>query len=167
METRYQTSESVLCRTHNKAFNIVEYKCWNVLWAQMNPFSGVCKQRQSAVCTGKGSVLLVIACHKVCQAVRDSTACRPVLFLKPPSAAVFASAQNAQVPIELVKGKGSVHYEAEVVLRLNEALEVDAVTLGLDLTLRDLQAQIKKNGHPWEISKVQYLKWLPADMACL
>ena len=107
-----------------------------------------------------------IACHEVCQAGRDSTACRPVLFLKPPSAAVFASAQNAQVPIELVKGKGSVHYEAEVVLRLNEALEVDAVTLGLDLTLRDLQAQIKKNGHPWEISKVQYLKWLPADIAC-
>ncbi len=77
-----------------------------------------------------------------------------MLFLKPPSAAVFASAYNEQVPVELVKGKGSVHYEAEVVLRLDEALEVDAITLGLDLTLRDLQAQIKKNGHPWEISKV-------------
>ena len=57
--------------------------------------------------------------------------------------------------MELVKGKGNVHYEAEVLLRLNTALEVDAVSLGLDLTLRDLQATIKKNGHPWEISKVQ------------
>ena len=103
----------------------------------------------------------------ICWAGRDSTACRPVLFLKPPSAAVFASAQNVQVTLELVKGKGSVHYEAEVVLRLNEALEVDAVTLGLDLTLRDLQAQLKKNGHPWEISKVQYLKCPPANIACL
>ena len=58
------------------------------------------------------------------------------------------------MPVELVKGKGNVHYEAEVLLRLNTALEVDAVSLGLDLTLRDLQATIKKNGHPWEISKV-------------
>lgn len=81
-------------------------------------------------------------------------ACRPVLFLKPPSAAVYAVEQHAQVPVELVKGKGDVHYEAEVVLRLNEALEVDAVTLGLDLTLRDLQATLKKDGHPWEIAKV-------------
>ena len=56
--------------------------------------------------------------------------------------------------MELVKGKGDVHYEAEVVLRLNEALEVDAVTLGLDLTLRDLQGKLKKDGHPWEIAKV-------------
>lgn len=80
--------------------------------------------------------------------------CRPVLFLKPPSAAVYAAEQSAKVPVELVKGKGDVHYEAEVVLRLNEALEVDAVTLGLDLTLRDLQAKLKKDGHPWEIAKV-------------
>ena len=80
--------------------------------------------------------------------------CRPVLFLKPPSAAVYAAKQNAEVPLELVKGKGDVHYEAEVVLRLNEALQVDAVTLGLDLTLRDLQAKLKKDGHPWEIAKV-------------
>ena len=80
--------------------------------------------------------------------------CRPVLFLKPASAAVYAAEQHARVPVKLVKGKGDVHYEAEVVLRLNEALEVDAVTLGLDLTLRDLQATLKKDGHPWEIAKV-------------
>ncbi|CAL5225250.1 g8042 [Coccomyxa viridis] len=83
----------------------------------------------------------------------DAVPDRPVLFLKPPSAAVFAAEQNAHVPVELVKGKGDVHYEAEVVLRLNEALEVDAVTLGLDLTLRDLQAKLKRDGHPWEIAK--------------
>ena len=79
--------------------------------------------------------------------------CRPVIFLKPPSAAVFAAEQSGKLPVELVEGKGDVHYEAEVVLRLNDALEVDAVTLGLDLTLRDLQAKLKKDGHPWEIAK--------------
>ena len=80
------------------------------------------------------------------------------MFLKPPSAAVYASEQNARVPVDLVKGKGDVHYEAEVLLRLNDALEVDAISLGLDLTLRDLQATIK-NGHPWEISKVCCCSW--------
>ena len=69
--------------------------------------------------------------------------------------------------MELVKGKGDVHYEAEVLLRLNTALEVDAVSLGLDLTLRDLQATIKKNGHPWEISKVHLQPLAPPVMILL
>lgn len=51
-------------------------------------------------------------------------------------------------------GRGTVHYEAEMLLRLDDNLQVDAVSLGLDLTLRDLQAQLKKNGHPWEVAKV-------------
>ena len=52
--------------------------------------------------------------------------------------------------------RGSVHYEAEILLRLDDALEVDAVSLGLDLTLRDLQGQLKKAGHPWEVAKVVF-----------
>ena len=49
--------------------------------------------------------------------------------------------------------RGSIHYETEILLRLDDNLEVDAVSLGLDLTLRDLQGQLKKAGHPWEIAK--------------
>jgi 2-keto-4-pentenoate hydratase/2-oxohepta-3-ene-1,7-dioic acid hydratase in catechol pathway len=30
---------------------------------------------------------------------------------------------------------------------------IAGVTLGLDITLRDVQAEMKKKGHPWELSK--------------
>jgi 2-keto-4-pentenoate hydratase/2-oxohepta-3-ene-1,7-dioic acid hydratase in catechol pathway len=56
-----------------------------------------------------------------------------------------------------------LHYEAEVVILLSsggknilmdKALShVAGMTLGLDLTLRDVQSEMKKRGHPWELSK--------------
>lgn len=55
--------------------------------------------------------------------------------------------------VELPKGRGAVHHEAELVLRLDARGAVDAVTLGLDLTLRDLQGELKKKGSPWELAK--------------
>ena len=81
-----------------------------------------------------------------------------VVFMKPASAIVPEGE-----PIELPKGKGSIHHEAELVVLLTgggrdipveEALDcVAGLTLGLDLTLRDLQTQLKKQGKPWEIAK--------------
>ena len=56
--------------------------------------------------------------------------------------------------LRMHRHRGSVHYEAEILLRLDDNLEVDSVSLGLDLTLRDLQGQLKKAGHPWEVAKV-------------
>lgn len=66
-------------------------------------------------------------------------------------------------PIRLPRGRGSVHHETEVVLQLsgggaNLAPEqatrhVAAITLGLDLTLRELQGTLKKKGAPWELAK--------------
>jgi 2-keto-4-pentenoate hydratase/2-oxohepta-3-ene-1,7-dioic acid hydratase in catechol pathway len=78
----------------------------------------------------------------------------PVLFLKPPGVSKQVAAIGDSIPVTLPTGRGSIHHECEIVVRLNAAKEIDAVTLGLDLTLRDLQAQLKKNGHPWEVSKV-------------
>lgn len=84
---------------------------------------------------------------------------RPVLFMKPPSA--LAALQDG---IEWNTALGSCHYECELSLRIGKTLKaetdpqqalkaVDAVTLGLDLTLRDLQDDLKKKGQPWERSK--------------
>ncbi len=86
-------------------------------------------------------------------AVPDS----PVLFIKPPSASIQATEAPLKgqiLDVQLPQGRGSVHHECEIVLRLNLNGIPDAVTLGLDLTLRDLQSELKKKGHPWEVAKV-------------
>lgn len=83
----------------------------------------------------------------------------PVLFIKPPSA--LTALQDG---IAWNTALGSCHYECELCLRIDRPLSaetdpqkalqaVGAVTLGLDLTLRDLQDTLKKKGHPWERSK--------------
>jgi 2-keto-4-pentenoate hydratase/2-oxohepta-3-ene-1,7-dioic acid hydratase in catechol pathway len=81
-----------------------------------------------------------------------------VVFIKPVSAIVVEGEA-----IELPKGRGSVHHEAELVVQLtgggrdipfDEALDcVAGITLGLDLTLRDLQTELKNKGKPWELAK--------------
>lgn len=81
-----------------------------------------------------------------------------VVFMKPASCVVPAGA-----PIVLPRDRGSVHHEAELVVLLSggdgdvpveRALgNVAALTLGLDLTLRELQADLKKRGAPWELAK--------------
>ena len=81
-----------------------------------------------------------------------------VVFMKPASCVVPVGQ-----PIVLPRGRGGVHHEAELVVMLTggdadvpveHALEhVAALTLGLDLTLRDLQNELKKKGQPWELCK--------------
>lgn len=81
----------------------------------------------------------------------------PMMFTKPSHA---VAAMDGGV-IELSSGKGEVHFELEVVLRIGEAYEpgkpadeiIDAMTLGLDLTLRDVQSALKEKGHPWLAAK--------------
>lgn len=80
----------------------------------------------------------------------------PMVFLKPTHAVVpFAG------KLVLPGNQGEVHHEAEIVLRVSRRYEpgaavedlVDAMTLGLDLTLRDVQSELKRNGHPWLAAK--------------
>lgn len=77
----------------------------------------------------------------------------PLFFLKPPSC-IFRLGQYEK--LELVKGQGEIHYELELVFKIRK--DEDGVflcgwTIGLDLTLRDLQTKLKKMGHPWERAK--------------
>lgn len=89
---------------------------------------------------------------------------KPVIFLKPPSVLQQASAWHQCVKATYPEGRGEVHPEVEIMLRLgrggyqlDEAAAydaIDAVSLGLDMTLRTQQAQLKKQGHPWTLGKV-------------
>ena len=74
---------------------------------------------------------------------------RPVLFIKPPSVLIEPK-DNGQVALPWERG--TIHHECEVVFKLYKK-NIIGLGLGLDLTLRDLQKQLKENGHPWEISK--------------
>lgn len=81
-----------------------------------------------------------------------------LVFMKPTSCIV-----RPGMPIILPRGRGEIHHEAELVVRLTgggrdvdpaEALQwVDAVSLGLDLTLRELQNALKQKSAPWELAK--------------
>ena len=80
---------------------------------------------------------------------------QPVLFLKPASVLLQAQKWHDTVHARFPQSVGEVHHEIEIVLRVgNDANSIDAVTLGLDMTLRTRQAQLKKAGHPWTTAKV-------------
>ena len=74
----------------------------------------------------------------------------PVLFLKPPS--VYVEIKNGK-DILLPWARGPIHHECEVVFKLYKK-NIIGLGLGLDLTLRETQKDLKAKGHPWEISKV-------------
>lgn len=93
----------------------------------------------------------------------------PMVFLKP-SHAVVPFTGDILMPSHV----GEVHHEAEIVLlvartytpgsRVEEL--VDRFALGLDLTLRDVQSELKKEGHPWLAAKgfrqsAPLCEWLP------
>lgn len=82
----------------------------------------------------------------------------PILFLKP---------RTAFVPLEpgfaIPEGRGECHHETEITVLIGSVLKdadearclaaIAGVTLGLDLTLRDQQNELKKKGLPWEVAK--------------
>lgn len=82
----------------------------------------------------------------------------PVMFMKPATSLVLEGQ-----PLVLPQGEGSVHHEMELVVAIGregrdiareETLDyIAGVTLGIDLTLRDLQSKLKQAGQPWERAK--------------
>jgi len=89
----------------------------------------------------------------------------PVLFIKPDSSMAQAPASkgSANKPFFLPDFSNEVHYETELVIKICKLGKNIAarfahryyaeVTVGLDLTARDLQQKLRKAGMPWEISK--------------
>lgn len=81
----------------------------------------------------------------------------PFLFSKPTHALVYAEGQDLLLPGD----RGSIHYEAELVIHISKDYEkgmkvdelVDQFTLGIDFTLRDVQGELKKKGYPWLLAK--------------
>ena len=75
----------------------------------------------------------------------------PVVFLKPESALI-----PPYGPITLPTFSDDIHHEIELVysiIRKNGKAVADKVTIGLDLTARTLQKQLKEAGLPWEKAK--------------
>jgi 2-keto-4-pentenoate hydratase/2-oxohepta-3-ene-1,7-dioic acid hydratase in catechol pathway len=83
---------------------------------------------------------------------------RPVVFLKPDS-----SILKNNKPFFLPDFSVDIQYEVEVVIkisRLGKGISAkfafryfDELTLGIDITARDMQNRLKASGMPWEISK--------------
>ncbi|MFT6601076.1 MAG: 2-keto-4-pentenoate hydratase/2-oxohepta-3-ene-1,7-dioic acid hydratase in catechol pathway [Dokdonia donghaensis] len=98
----------------------------------------------------------------------------PVVFLKPDSSILLS-----KHPFVIPPFSNDVHHEVEVLVKIKKigkhidekfaATYYDEIGLGIDFTARDLQAQLKEKGLPWEKAKgfdgaaVIGTKWLPVS----
>lgn len=82
----------------------------------------------------------------------------PVIFMKPDSAIL-----QSDKPFFIPGFTSNVHHELEIVVRINKVGKhiqqkfaykyYNEITVGLDFTARDLQADLKAKGLPWEKAK--------------
>ncbi|WP_178987834.1 fumarylacetoacetate hydrolase family protein [Winogradskyella schleiferi] len=95
----------------------------------------------------------------------------PVIFLKPDTSILLK-----KQPFFIPDFSDDVHYEVEVLVKISKVGKYidkkfapkyyDQIGLGIDFTARDLQAQLKAKGLPWEKAKAfdgaaVVGKWLP------
>lgn len=83
---------------------------------------------------------------------------KPIIFLKPDTAVL-----KDNKPFYLPDFSSDIHYELEVVLKICKvgkhiaekfaANYYDEIGLGIDFTARDIQAEHKAKGLPWELAK--------------
>lgn len=70
-------------------------------------------------------------------------------FFSKPGDAVVSDGRNPAYPSETA----NLHYEAELVAAIGEGGAIVGWAAGCDLTRRDLQAEAKKAGRPWDAAK--------------
>lgn len=107
-------------------------------------------QTGKAICVGRN-----YAAHAA--ELNNPVPTEPLLFIKPGSA--LQSLTNRITLSDL----GPVHYETELTVLISKPMHqaspeesiaaISGIGLGLDLTLRELQSELKSQGHPWEKSK--------------
>lgn len=82
----------------------------------------------------------------------------PVVFIKPDTAILLK-----KQPFFIPDFSNDVHHEVEILIKINKVGKhinkkfaykyYDEIGLGIDFTARDLQAQLKEKGLPWEKAK--------------
>ncbi|AMC10434.1 2-hydroxyhepta-2,4-diene-1,7-dioate isomerase [Lutibacter profundi] len=82
----------------------------------------------------------------------------PVIFLKPDSAILLKNQ-----PFFIPPFSNDIHYEVEILVKINKVGKYieekfahkyyDEIGLGIDFTARDIQADCKEKGLPWEKAK--------------
>ena len=83
---------------------------------------------------------------------------KPVVFMKPASAVIYSGEKIVHPSFS-----ENMHHETELVLLIGKTIKdadekeaeeaITAYGVGLDMTLRDIQTELKKKGHPWTIAK--------------
>jgi 2-keto-4-pentenoate hydratase/2-oxohepta-3-ene-1,7-dioic acid hydratase in catechol pathway len=83
---------------------------------------------------------------------------KPVVFLKPNTAIIYSGEK-----IIYPGFSENMHHEVELVLLIGKKVKdvdtkkaeeaISGYGVGLDMTLRDVQSELKKKGHPWTIAK--------------
>ncbi|MCL6494343.1 MAG: fumarylacetoacetate hydrolase family protein [Ignavibacterium sp.] len=106
---------------------------------------------QKIVCVGRNYVEHI-------QELGNEIPSKPVIFIKPTSAIIYAGEK-----IIYPTFSQDMHHEVELVLLIGKTIKnadrqtsedaILAYGVGLDMTLRDIQADLKRKGHPWTISK--------------
>lgn len=90
--------------------------------------------------------------------LKNEVPAEPVIFIKPKSALT-----NHDAPFYYPQFTNELHYEAELVLHISKngkyideeqaSKYYDHISVGIDFTARDIQAELKKKGLPWEKAK--------------
>ena len=90
--------------------------------------------------------------------LKNERPAEPVVFIKPDSAILLK-----QYPFVIPEFSQDIHHEIELIIKINKVGKYiepkfahkyyDEISVGIDFTARDLQANLKAKGLPWEKSK--------------